>query len=206
MILLTGFEPFGGDPLNPSGDASRRAAELLSESGHPATAVELPCVFSEAAGVLRRALQDHRPELVVCTGLNAAAGAVMLERVALNVIDARIPDNAGEQPVDVPVVPGAPAAYCTTLPLKRALAALQREGIPAQVSQSAGTFVCNQIFYTLMHELAASGQARRGGFVHVPFPAVARVDPESLATALVLVVREALEGSADISLGAGTIA
>lgn len=206
MILLTGFEPFGGDPTNPSIEAARRAAELLDGTGQPATAVELPCVFSEAPGALRRALERHCPELVICTGLNAGAGAIMLERAALNVIDARIPDNAGEQPVDVPVIPGGPAAYFTTLPIKRTLDALQSAGVPAQVSQSAGTFACNQVFYTLMHELGGSGNGIRGGFVHVPPTGVAGMDPEVLARALVLVVRETLDGSADISLGAGTVA
>lgn len=206
MILLTGFEPFGGNTTNSSIEASRRAAELLDGTGQPAAAVELPCVFSEAPGALRRAVERHRPELVICTGLNASTGAIMLERVGLNVIDARLPDNAGEQPVDVPVIPGGPAAYFTTLPIKRTLDALQRAGTPAQVSQSAGTFVCNQVFYTLMHELGGSGNGIRGGFVHVPPTGVAGMDPEVMAQALVLVVREALDGSADISLGAGSVA
>ncbi|MGP5220060.1 hypothetical protein [Arthrobacter rhombi] len=206
MILLTGFEPFGGDSTNPSIEASRRAAVILTENGWPAAAVELPCIFSDAPGALRRALEKYDPELVVCTGLNAGTGQIRLERAALNMMDARIPDNAGQQPIDVPVAPGGPAAYFTSLPIKRALAALQKVGTPAQVSPSAGTFVCNQIFYTLMHELGASGSAIRGGFVHVPPSGAAGMEPEVVARALVLVVREALDGSADISLGAGTVA
>ena len=206
MILLTGFEPFDGDSTNPSIEASRRAAEILAANGWPAIAVELPCVFSDAPAALRRAVEIYQPGLVVCTGLNAGTGQIRLERVALNVIDARIPDNAGEQPIDVPVAPDGPAAYFTSLPIKRALAELQKAGTPAEVSPSAGTFVCNQIFYTLMHELGASGSAIRGGFVHVPPSGAAGMELEVMARALVLVVREALDGSADISLGAGTVA
>lgn len=206
MILLTGFGPFGGDTTNPSFAAAAHAAALLGADGHAATAIELPCVFAEAPAALRRALAAYDPDVVICTGLNAGSEAISLERAALNVIDARIPDNAGDQPVDVPVVPGAPAAYFTTLPIKRALAALGSAGLPAQVSQSAGTFACNQVFYTLMHELAGAGSGARGGFVHVPPTGTGRAEPEHLARALVLVAREALDPSRDISLGAGSIA
>lgn len=206
MILLTGFGPFGGDTTNPSFAAAARAAELLGVAGHEAMAVDLPCVFAQAPAALRRALAAHDPDVVICTGLNAGSTAISLERAALNVIDARIPDNAGEQPVDVPVIPGAPAAYFTTLPIKRALAALRDAGLPVQVSQSAGTFACNQVFYTLMHELAAAGSGARGGFVHVPPTGTGRTAPEHQAHALVLVAREALDPSGDISLGAGAIA
>ncbi|WP_372699944.1 pyroglutamyl-peptidase I [Arthrobacter sp. JSM 101049] len=206
MILLTGFEPFGGDRANPSIGAARRAAELLNDTGQPATAVELPCVFADAPAALRYAMDAYRPDLVVCTGLNAAADGVRLERAALNLVDARIPDNAGAQPVDVPVVPGGPAAYFTTLPVKRALAALRDAGVPVQVSHSAGTYVCNQVFYALMHALADDAGGTRGGFVHVPPTGADGADPELLARALVLVAREALDHATDISLAAGTLA
>lgn len=206
MILLTGFEPFGGDRTNPSITAARRAAELLNHAGQPATAVELPCVFADAPVALHHAMDAYRPELVVCTGLNAAAEGIRLERAALNLVDARIPDNSGAQPVDVPVVPGGPAAYFTTLPVKRALAALRRAGMPAQVSHSAGTYVCNQVFYELMHVLANGRSGTRGGFVHVPPTEAEGTDPELLARALVLVAREGLDPAADISFAAGTVA
>jgi len=206
MILLTGFEPFGGDRTNPSIVVARRAAELLIEARQPAIAVELPCVFADAPVALHHAMDAYRPELVVCTGLNAAADGLRLERAALNLIDARIPDNSGSQPVDVPVVPGGPAAYFTTLPVKRALAALRGAGMPAQVSHSAGTYVCNQVFYELMHFLANDPGGTRGGFVHVPPTGAEGADPELLARALVLVAREGLDPSADVSFPAGTMA
>src|SRR5207248_574545 len=108
--------------------------------------------------------------LVLCVGQAGGRAAISLERVAINVNDARIPDNAGGQPIDTPVIEGAPAAYFTRLPIKAMLAALADAGIPAEVSQTAGTFVCNNVFYGLMHELARPEFAgTRGGFVHVPW-------------------------------------
>ena len=168
MILLTGFEPFGGQPVNPSWAAALSARDLLRADGLAVEAVELPCVFGAAGSVLREVLGELEPELVVCTGQAGGRGRVSLERVAINCDDAPIPDNAGNQPVDREVVPGGPAAYFTSLPVKAALLAVEQAGIPAEVSQTAGTYVCNHTFYTLMHELA-SRPGVRGGFVHVPF-------------------------------------
>ncbi|GHD07187.1 pyroglutamyl-peptidase I [Zhihengliuella salsuginis] len=171
MILLTGFEPFGGADANPSIDAARLAAADLVRAGVDAAAVELPCVFGRRAGsagaVLEDALAAHRPDVVIATGLAGNRNRLSLERVAINVMDARIADNAGEQPVDVPVRADGPAAYFTTLPVKRARARLEASGFPAEVSQTAGTYVCNSVFYELMHQLAGVPGAR-AGFVHVP--------------------------------------
>ena len=168
MILLTGFEPFGGQPMNPSWAAALSARDLLRAEGFAVEAVELPCVFGAAGSVLRNALGDLDPELVVCIGQAGGRGRVSLERVAINCDDAPIPDNAGNQPVDREVVPGGPAAYFASLPIKAALLAVESAGVPAEVSQTAGTYVCNHTFYTLMHELAPRPGVR-GGFVHVPF-------------------------------------
>lgn len=168
MILLTGFEPFGGQSMNPSWAAALSARDLLRTAGVAVEAVELPCVFGAAGSVLRNALDDLLPELVLCVGQAGGRERVSLERVAINCDDAPIPDNAGNQPVDVPVVPGGPAAYFTSLPVKAALLATEKAGVPAEVSQTAGTYVCNHTFYTLMHELTFRPGVR-GGFVHVPF-------------------------------------
>ena len=153
MILLTGFEPFGGESTNPSWSAAREAAALLRAEGLDAQAVELPCVFGDAIRALEAALEQYRPELVVCAGQAGGRPRISLERIAINCDDARIPDNAGNSPVDRPVVDGGPAAYFSTLPVKAALAALTAAEIPAEVSQTAGTYVCNHVFYGLMHAL-----------------------------------------------------
>jgi len=210
MILLTGFEPFGGDTANPSWAAARSAARLLQSEGLDVQAVELPCVFGESAKVLAEALERFTPELVLCAGQAGGRARISLERVAINCDDARIPDNAGNQPVDEPVVPGGPAAYFTSLPVKAALAALSAEQIPAEVSQSAGTYVCNHVFYALMHALRLR-PGTRGGFVHVPYEdkqlAAGSSAPSlpafQMASALAVVVRTSLATTADLKLPAG---
>lgn len=168
-VLLTGFEPFGGDALNPSWLAAQ-ALRGRRIAGHRVVAAQLPTVFGASLERLDALLHRHRPALVVCLGLAAGRAALSLERVAINVQDARMPDNAGAEPVDAPVVPGGPAAYFSTLPIKAMRAAVQAAGVPAEVSQTAGTFVCNHVFYGLMHRLATEPAlaGARGGFVHVP--------------------------------------
>lgn len=169
-VLVTGFDPFGGQPVNPSWQAVQ-ALHGDSVQGYRIVGVQLPTVFGSSVQVLLDFLRQHRPTLVLCTGQAGGRPALSLERVAINVDDARIPDNAGAQPVDVPVVRGGPAAYFTGLPIKAMLQALLDEGINAEVSQTAGTFVCNHVFYGLMHELATCSewQGTRGGLVHVPW-------------------------------------
>lgn len=166
VILLTGFEPFGGDRLNPSWEVARALNGALVD-GARVVAVCLPCRFGESLVVLQQALQVQRPALVLCLGLAASRAELSLERVAVNVDDARIPDNAGQQPIDQPVVAGAPAAYFSRLPIKAIVQGLQALGLPAGVSQSAGTFVCNHVFFGLMHVLRRRTQVR-AGFMHLP--------------------------------------
>lgn len=169
-ILLTGFDPFNGARINPSWQAVQ-ALHNRQIGGRRVVAAQLPTVFGDSLRVLDTLLDQLRPELVICVGQAGGRSALSLERVAINVDDAPIPDNAGRQPVDHPVAPGAPVAYFSSLPIKAALAALQREGLPAEVSQTAGTFVCNHVFYGLMHRLATHPGLRhaRGGFLHVPW-------------------------------------
>jgi len=167
-VLLTGFDPFGGDARNPSWEIART---LQGETigGHRVESAQLPTAFARAPRVLRAAIRQHRPALVLCIGLASVRNALSLERIAINTIDARIADNDGAQPIDVPVMRGGPAAYFTTLPIKAMHAALASADIPAEISQTAGTFVCNQVFYVLMRSLARMPAPRpRGGFVHVP--------------------------------------
>lgn len=166
-VLLTGFEPFGGDARNPSAEIAR-ALQGRVIRGRRVVGVVLPCAFKASTAMLHRLLREHCPELVIATGLAGGRAEVAVERIAINVQDARIPDNAGAQPVDRPVVAGGPAAYWSTLPVKAIVARLRRDGLPAGVSQTAGTFVCNHVFYFLMHALRRQRKVR-GGFIHVPW-------------------------------------
>ena len=166
-ILVTGFEPFGGETINPSGQVAR-ALHGRRIGGAAVVGIELPCAFGEAIAVLRDALATHRPQLVLALGQAGGRCELSLERVAINLDDARIADNRGAQPIDEPVQAGGPAAYFTTLPIKTIVAALRQAGYPASVSHSAGTFVCNHAFYGLQHLLA--GQIGvRSGFMHLPY-------------------------------------
>jgi pyroglutamyl-peptidase len=169
-VLVTGFDPFGGNTINPSWMAAQALHGRLA-GGHRIVGARLPTVFGHSMDVLRELLLRHRPALVICCGQAGGRAALSLERVAINVNDARIPDNAGAQPVDTPVLAGGPAAYFTNLPIKAMLVALLDEGINAEVSQTAGTFVCNHVFYGLMYELATKPELShaRGGLIHVPW-------------------------------------
>ncbi|WP_410563912.1 pyroglutamyl-peptidase I [Amycolatopsis sp. cmx-4-61] len=207
-VLMTGFAPFGGEAVNPSWQAVSRVAARRDD----VAAVELPCEFAASLPALRRALEEHRPSLVVCTGQAGGRAGVTPERVAINLIDARIPDNAGAQPIDVPVVPDGPAAYFTTLPVKAGVAAIRATGVPASVSHTAGTYVCNQVFYGLMHLLATEFPGLRGGFVHVPFSpdqvaASGKPEPslsvDCIAGALEALVDTALRVTEDLAVPAG---
>lgn len=183
-VLLTGFAPFaeaGRAPsaINPSWQAVK-ALQGEHIEGHPVVVAELPTVFGVAQSTLWRLIRQHQPALVICVGQAGGRSALSLERTAVNVDDASQPDNQGRQPVDVPVVAGGPVAYFSTLPIKAMREAVQAAGVAAEISQTAGTFVCNHVFYSLMHALAGqqapsgaasqpASMAVRGGFIHVPY-------------------------------------
>ncbi len=164
-ILITGFEPFGGETENPSWEAAR-LLHGMRVGECDLVSVQLPCVFSKSLEALENALKLHQPQMVIALGQADGRSDVSIERVAINVCDARIPDNEGALPVDVAVVQGGPAAYFSTLPIKKMVTTLKSNGYPASVSQTAGTFVCNQVFYGLQHAL--KDQKVASGFIHVP--------------------------------------
>jgi len=165
-VLLTGFEPFNGADVNPSWEAVR-ALDGWSGPGFQVAARELPCVFGRANLALFDAIDALQPDIVIAVGQAGGRNEISVERIAINVDDASIADNAGQQPVDATIVDGGPAAYFGTLPIKAIVQSLRLRGFPAGVSQTAGTFVCNHVFYGLMHH--AQGRALKGGFIHVPF-------------------------------------
>lgn len=174
-VLLTGFDAFGNDrlaarPVNPSWLAVQ-ALQGSRVGGHDVVAAQLPTVFGSSTAELMRLIDLHQPAMVVCVGQAGGRHALSLERVAVNLVHAHIPDNAGAQPQDQPVVADAPAAYFSTLPVTSMMKALQAAGLPAELSYSAGPFVCNHVFYGLMHALATQPGLNgvRGGFLHVPY-------------------------------------
>ncbi|WP_417562010.1 pyroglutamyl-peptidase I [Microbacterium sp.] len=206
-VLLTGFEPFAGDATNPSGDAVRLVAERWGEPEPLATAV-LPVSFDTAAAQLRQLIATHDPDVVICTGLAGGRSGISVERVAVNLIDARIPDNAGDQPVDTRSVADGPAAWFSTLPVKAIAAAVAGSGIPCTLSLSAGTYVCNHVF---AHAVDAVRPGARARFIHVPWAAgqAPHGEPElpidDIARALVIAVRTALDVHQDTATPGGTL-
>ncbi|WP_010492239.1 pyroglutamyl-peptidase I [Paenibacillus elgii] len=168
-ILVTGFDPFGGQRVNPALETVRRLQGVTVE-GHCVETREIPTVFDKSIERLLAAVSEIKPKLVICVGQAGGRPDITIERIAININDARIADNDGQQPIDTPVIPGGPAAYWSTLPIKAMVKGMNDHGIPASVSHTAGTFVCNHLFYGLMHHLATTGnETVRGGFIHIPF-------------------------------------
>ncbi|GAA2538236.1 pyroglutamyl-peptidase I [Microbacterium mitrae] len=205
-ILLTGFEPFGTDSENPSGDAVRLLASTWQGPEQLVTAV-LPVTFDGAGARLRELIAEHSPDLIIATGLAGNRAALSFERVAVNLRDARIADNAGEQPIDTPVVPAAASALFATLPVKAMTAAVADAGVPAELSLSAGTFVCNDVMF---QAIDAAGHAR-AGFIHLPWadgqkPAPAPTLPlAEIARGIEVAIRAALATTDDLTVVGGTI-
>ncbi len=187
-MLITGFEPFGGDAVNPSMEAIRLLASHRVDGVRLAVA-PLPVSARRIEPALREALKAHRPDVVISVGQAGGRSELSVERVAINVDDFRIPDNDGDQPVDGPVVPGGPAAYFSTLPIKAMVRRMRDAGVPAQVSQTAGTFLCNHVFYLVRHLAETAFPGMRAGFIHVPaLPEQAARNPGQCSMALETIV------------------
>lgn len=167
VVLVTGFEPFGGDKRNPSWEVCERLPARIA--GLRVETLRVPCEFLRSIQVVAGAIERLHPALVVCLGLAGGRAQLSVERVAINTDDARIPDNAGARPVDEAIAPDGPPAYFATLPVKAMVAAMRKAGIPAEVSNSAGTYVCNHLMYGVLHFIAASGKGARAGFIHMPY-------------------------------------
>lgn len=166
-ILVTGFEPFGGEKINSSWEAVRVLPEELG--GSAIIKVQLPVSFWRVRELLPRLIVKEKPDLVLLTGQAGGRPNVTVERVAINIMDSEMPDNDGFKPEDVPVFEGAPDAYFATIPIKRVVRVLKKAGIPAGVSNTAGTYVCNTVMFTALHTIAVGGMETKAGFIHVPF-------------------------------------
>lgn len=215
-MLLSSFEPFGGLTYNPSSDVaevvSHRAASglLATQREHGQVVVDtvmLPVEFDTAGQLLIAAVEKHQPDVVVCLGLAAGTETVRLERVGLNLRDARIPDNAGAQPLGEAIVEDGSNAYFSTLRAKAAHQRIAAAGIPVSLSLSAGTYVCNDVLYTLLHHVDTEQLPTAAGFVHVPDlrsrePAVTS---DQTAAALDLTISESLQTGADAAAAGGAL-
>lgn len=166
-ILITGFDPFGGENINPAYEAVKKLPDVID--GAEIVKVEVPTVFGLDGKVLREKVSACRPDAVICVGQAGGRNEITIEQVAINLMEARIPDNKGNQPFDQKVEEDGPTAYFTSLPIKAMVKSIKDAGIPASVSYTAGTFVCNDLMYRMMHLINTEYPAMKGGFIHVPF-------------------------------------
>ena len=210
-VLVTGFEPFGGEDINPSWEICTALSRRIG--GARIETLRVPTQFGLAIETVAGAIARLEPSVVLCLGQAGGRAAVSVERVAINVDDARIADNAGSQPVDEAIAPAGPAAYFSTLPIKAMVAAMREAGVPAQVSNTAGTFVCNHLLYGVLHLLAAGSRRARAGFVHVPWldsQAVRRPGEPAMALATMVrgveaAIAAALEHKKDLRIEGGAL-
>lgn len=207
-VLMTGFEPFDGEQVNPAWEAVSQLNDRMIGSTK-VVARQLPCVFGVAVEQITRMIDELKPELVIAVGQAGGRADISVERVAINLNDARIPDNVGAQPNDETIEPRGPAAYFATLPVKAMVAGIREAGIPASVSQTAGTYVCNHVMYGLLHHLRR--RKTRGGFIHIPwlpeqaiaFPGAPSMSLASVTLALEMAIGVALAVKKDLRLEGG---
>ena len=165
-ILLTGFDPFGGEKINPAYEAVKK---VRAPAGTEVFRLEVPTVFGRSAELTAEKIREIRPDAVICVGQAGGRSAVTPERVAINLMDAGIPDNEGQMPEDEPVVPGGENALFSTLPVKKITKAIEDAGVPARLSNTAGTFVCNQLLYGVLHFCREHCPETRACFIHLPY-------------------------------------
>lgn len=176
-IIVTGFDPFGGEKINPSIECVKA---LPGIKGVELIRLELPTVFKESAKRLNEVINEVKPDAVLSVGQAGGRPGITMERIAINVDDARIPDNISQQPIDEIIQTEGAAAYFSTLPIKRIVKAIREAGISTEVSNSAGTFVCNHIMYQALFAATKAEKTFKAGFMHIPFIPEQTTDKPSL--------------------------
>lgn len=210
-VLITGFDPFGGEKVNPAYEAVKCLPEKIAEAD--VVKVEIPTVFVESGQKLKEAIAKENPDIVICVGQAGGRAAVSFERVAINLIEARIPDNKGNQPLGTKIHEDGETAYFSSLPLKAMVKHANDNGLPAYISYTAGTFVCNEIMYHLMYMIEKEFPAIKGGFIHVPFEPnqvigkavdMPSMPVKTIAKTIELAIEAAVTHKNDIELNVGT--
>lgn len=211
-LLLTAFDPFGGEPINPALESVKLVPDQIGDV--EVIKLEVPTVFGKSIATVAEAIEKVRPDAVLCIGQAGGRYHMNPERVAINVDDARIPDNEGNQPIDVPIFEDGAPAYFATLPIKAMVQNMKDAGIPASVSNTAGTFVCNHLMYGVLYTLAKKYPGVRGGFMHVPFipsQVVNRPAPapymslEMIAAGIEAAIKAIAENDADVAHVGGAL-
>lgn len=190
-VLITGFDPFGGESINPAWEAVKAMENNLD--GIEVIKLQIPTVFKKSAEKLFAGIEEHRPDVVICIGQAGGRYDISVERVAINMDDGRIPDNEGYQPIDTPVYEDGENAYFATLPIKGIVEEIKLAKIPASVSNTAGTYVCNHIMYSLLYYISKNNLNIKGGFIHVPYITEQVVDKKNMPYMEVSTITKALE-------------
>ena len=194
-LLITGFDPFGGEQINPSIEAVKRLPDVIC--GTQIIKLEVPTEKTRSLPVIESAILEHDPDMILSVGQAGGRADITVERVGLNVDDYRIPDNAGDQPVDEKIVAEGPDAYFVNLPIKKMVEYIRRKGIPASVSNTAGTFVCNHVIYGVRHLIETKYPGKRSGFIHIPFLPEQVVNKGGMPSMTLEMVVEALIGAVE---------
>ena len=198
-ILVTGFDPFGGEPVNPAFEAVKLLPESIA--GVSVVKLEIPTVFTRSAMVVEEAIEREKPDYVLCIGQAGGRSAVTVEKVAINLAEARIPDNDGEQPFDTPLREDGDTAYFATLPVKTMVKRINASGIPALMSYTAGTYVCNSIMYNVLYLLDRRFPGVKGGFIHVPYATAQGVGkPNGTPTMEIATMAKAIEAAIEAAV------
>ncbi len=179
-VLVTGFDPFGGEKVNPAYEAVKKLSRNIE--GAEIVKIEIPTVFGKSIKVLEKAIEKEKPNIVLCIGQAGGRCDITVERVAINISDGIIADNEGNQPIDEPIFEDGQNAYFSNLPIKAMVKRIRDKEIPASVSNTAGTYVCNHIMYGLLYLIDKKYPNIQGGFIHVPFLPEQVVDKKSIAS------------------------
>lgn len=190
-VLITGFDPFGGESINPAWEAVKSMKDNVD--GIEVIKLQIPTVFKKSAEKLFAGIEEHKPDAVICIGQAGGRYDISVERVAINMDDGRIPDNEGYQPIDTPVYEDGENAYFATLPIKGIVEEIKLAKIPASVSNTAGTYVCNHIMYSLLYYISKNNLNIKGGFIHVPYITEQVVDKKNMPYMEVTAITKALE-------------
>ena len=210
-ILITGFDPFGGESINPALEAVKKLPDTIL--GQEVIKIEIPTVFRKAVEKIEENIEKHNPDVVISVGQAGGRFGVTPERVAINIDDARIKDNEGNQPIDITIYEDGENAYFTNLPIKAMVKEMNDNGIPASVSNTAGTFVCNHVMYGILYLIDKKYPNIRGGFIHVPYipsqvttkPNMPSMSADDITKGLELSIKAIIENSSDIKTIGGTI-
>ena len=209
-VLITGFDPFGGESVNPAFEAVKLLPDVIA--GAEVIKLEIPTVFSKSGPAVEAGIIEHNPDIVINVGQAGGRSCITPEMIGINLAEARIPDNAGEQPLDQPLQADGPAAYFTTLPIKAMVQNVRDHGIPCNVSYTAGTYVCNCVMYNVLHLAATKYPHIRAGFIHVPFAAEQVVNKPNgtasmaltdIAKALEYIIEAAVNNKEDVKIAVG---